>query len=98
MNYSHSSFLDDGLFIGIMTKQLIRRLYDQGDISTQQVHQFYNAVRCFYSRAAEYALANLPLHDEVLQNAVFVNFAGRATATISQIEYFISRYNNNLLV
>lgn len=98
MNYSHSSFLDDVLFTGIVMKQLFRRLHDQGDISTQQVHRFYNAVRCFYSRAAEYALANLPLHDEILQNTVFVNFGSRTTATISQVEYFISRYNNNLLV
>jgi len=38
------------------------------------VKVFYQAVRGFYYTAAEYALANLPLTDEVLQNASFVNF------------------------
>ena len=56
------------------------------------MHNSFTAVCQFYSRAAEYALANLPLHDEVLKNAVFVNFSSRATAINSQVKYFMSRY------
>lgn len=35
---------DTGLFVGIMTRQVIRRLEDGGDISAQQVKGFYSAV------------------------------------------------------
>ena len=41
-----------------------------------------------------YALANLPLKDEVLQNAEFVNFGDRASATITQVTYFLMRWFN----
>ena len=53
---------------------------------------FYQAVRGFYYTAAEYALANLPLTDEVLQNASFLNFEKREIALFSQVEFFVRRY------
>ena len=83
---------DTGLFVGIMTRQVIRRLEDGGDISAQQVKGFYIAVRGFYATAATYALANLPLKDEVLQNSQFINFGNRASATITQVSYFLERF------
>lgn len=84
-------FADTSLFIGI-TRQLLVRLEDGGDISSEQVKVFYTAVRGFYCRAATYALANLPLKGSVLQNSEFVNFESRESANISQVTFFISRY------
>ena len=74
-----------------MTRQFIRRLEEGGDVTTRQVKEFHRAVREFYSTVATYALANLPLKDEVLQNAEFVNFGDRASATITQVTYFVTR-------
>lgn len=82
---------DTQLFIGMMTKQLLNRLADGGDISPQKVKVFYNAVREFYTTAAKYALSNLPLKDAVLENSQFVHFGSRESATISQVFYFVSR-------
>ena len=74
-----------------MTRQLIRRLEDGGDITPQQVKVFHRAVREFYSMAATYTLANLPLKDEVLLNSQFLNFQDRAAASITQVTYFHAR-------
>ena len=74
-----------------MTRQLIRRLEDGGDISPRQVKAFHSAVREFYSIAAGYALANLPVKNEVLQNSEFVNFGERVSATVTQVTYFLTR-------
>ena len=76
-----------------MTRPLLVRLHEDGDISSQQVKLFYAAVRGFYCRAASYALANLPLKDVVLQNSEFVNFGSRESATISHVTFFVSRYS-----
>ena len=65
-----------------MTRQEIRKLEDEGDISPRQVQRFYIAVREFYTMATTYALQWLPLNDPLLQNAQFVNFKSRASATI----------------
>lgn len=52
-----------------MTRQLLKRLEERGDVSPHQANKFYHAVWVFYSTAATYALANLPLEDTVLKNS-----------------------------
>ena len=58
-------FLDQSIFVGVMTKRQLRKLLDKGDISQSQVTEFYKGVRAFYV-----ALDNLPLTDELLMNFV----------------------------
>ena len=75
-----------------MTKQLLSKLHNDGDISTHQLRNFYASARAFFQKAASYALSNLPVKDAVLQNAVFVNFKNRESANISQVAFFVTRY------
>lgn len=84
-------FVDTSLFVGIMTRQLVMRLEQAGDISSHQVKRFYKAVRLFYISAVDYAIENLPLNDTLLKNAEFVYFPKREQATISQVVYFVTR-------
>ena len=44
----------------------------------------------------EYALENLPMNDEMLRNAAFVSFRSRESANVSQVEYFVERFNTSL--
>lgn len=85
-------FADDGLFIGLTTRQLLKQLENEGDISSSQTKVFYEAVREFYVTAVEYSLKNLPLTDELLDNAQCFNFQTRETSMFSQVEFFIIRY------
>ena len=76
-----------------MTRQLLNKLENGGDISPHQLQgeAFYTAVRVFYTTASKYALDNLPLNDAVLENAQFVHFESRESAHISQVVFFVSR-------
>ena len=85
---------DNALFIGITTRHLLKKLENEGDITPAQVSKFYHAVCEFYTTAVEYALKNLKLKDEVLQNAHFLNFLTRETSLFSEVEFFVTRYNN----
>ena len=85
------SISDDQLFVGFLTRTRLRQLLNDGDISQHDQSIFYRSVRTFYERAMEYALQNLPLEDELLQNAAFVNFHIRECATFQQVEYFVER-------
>jgi len=92
------SLIDSSLFIGIVTRQHLDKLLREGDITLLQLKKFYSAAWNFYIAAANYALYNLPLEDELLANAEFVYFPRRAEATISQVTYFISRLGNSVCV
>ena len=76
----------------MITKSCVMKLYNEGDISQSQMTTFYASVRAFYVRAFEYALANLPLQDDLLKNATFVNFNSRENSTFTHVEYFVQRY------
>ena len=69
----------------------LRKLLEEGDVTSAQVKTFYNSARAFYVRAMEYALDNLPLKDDLLRNAKFVHFQSRESATFSQVEYFVEK-------
>lgn len=84
-------FSDADIFIGIMTRQLLARLEENGDISPTEVHTFYRAVREFYHTAATYALAHLPLKDELVKRSQFANFKTRESANFSYVAFFVGR-------
>uniref|UniRef100_A0A1X7UKB6 HAT C-terminal dimerisation domain-containing protein n=1 Tax=Amphimedon queenslandica TaxID=400682 RepID=A0A1X7UKB6_AMPQE len=69
---------DNALHIGLVTRSLLRKLHDE---VTSQI-----------DKAAKYAISNLPLHDETLLSAQFLNFDTRETAIFSQVEHFLNRY------
>ena len=68
------------------------RHLNSGEISPRNMQIFYEAVRQFYSKAASYALDNLPFNDDVLKNSKFVNFESRVSSSFTEVMYFISRY------
>ena len=82
---------DEDLFIGFGTRLCLRNLEDEGDISPAEAKKFYKSARAFYVRAMEYAIANLPLKDELLKCAKFVNVSSRESATFSEVQYFVQR-------
>lgn len=60
-----------------------------GDISDQDVWKFYSGVRELYIAAAKYMQNNLPLHDDTLKNAHFVNWENRNLASFEEVAYFV---------
>ena len=58
----------------------------------QKAVKFYHGVRDFFEKATEYSLKHLPLDDELLQNACFLNFERRLNADVLQAEYFVKRW------
>ena len=92
-----SNQLSDGeIFIGMATRMCLNKLQEEGDVSQAQCNKFFKGVRAFYVKSVEYALKNLPVADEVLANAKFINVMSRTEATLSQVDYFVRRYNDLL--
>ncbi len=87
---------DDANIIGITTKQRLKKLLDDGDISERQKRIFYKSVRSFFIDAASEALQKLPFSDEVLNHSKFVNFEVEDDCTFASVEYFCARYSHIL--
>ncbi len=83
---------NSSIFIGFVTKNLIRKLLDDGDIASSEVTKFYSGVRRFYTRAAEYIKATFPLNDAVLRHAKFLDVEKKEEVTFDSVEYFVHRF------
>lgn len=80
------------LVIGFITKQKIRNLRDNGDISEHQYSSFFKAAVGFFQSATSYLLKWIPLREDLLINAIWIDFMQRLECTFSSVEYFLHRY------
>ncbi len=87
---------DSAITIGMVTKQRLRKLLNEGDISAYEQKKFYRAARAFYVDASSQALKKLPFDDCLLGNAKFTNFEKRAECTFESVEFFCVRYSHLL--
>ena len=81
------------MHIGLTTRSILKKHLNEGIITEHQLKKFYEAVRLFYERACEYAIA-----DDVLQSAQFLNFESREAAQFSSVEFFVRKYNYNTII
>ena len=87
---------DSAITIGMVTKQCLQKLLNEGDISAYEHKKFYAAVRAFYVDAASQAVKKLPFDDSFLSNARFINFEKRDECTFDSVEFFCGKYSNLL--
>ena len=78
--------------VGIVTKTTVNRLHAAGDISTQKFNVFYTGAEAFFVRAFEYACQHMPIDDDFLVNAQFVEFGCRESCSSAMPQYFAQRY------
>lgn len=72
--------------IGFTTRQTLTKLLNDGSIDKARVTKFYTSVRAFFC----------PLDDQLLNNAVWLDFDQRLEITLDAVEYFVGRYSNIL--
>lgn len=92
-----TNHLDDSkVTVGMITKQRLRKLLDEGDISVANQRKFYEGVRAFYVKATSQALQKLPFDDCVLNHARFLNFERKEECTFDPVEFFCAKYSDLL--
>ena len=91
---------DINLGIGIATCNILKRLFDNGDIAQNDVDCFFNGVCDFFVKAFNYCVKWLPLDGSFIKNSVFVDFEKRNDINFDSIQEVIQSFNviNNKLI
>ena len=76
--------------VGYLTKKRVNSLVNDG--YEREVTKFRKGVFAFYSKAFSYAKKNLPINEDLLKNAQFIDVRKRISSDFSQVEYFIERF------
>ncbi|EDO27559.1 predicted protein, partial [Nematostella vectensis] len=85
-----------GIDLGFMTKSRLNHLLGSGDISDKDRKIFLVGARAFFVRSFEYAVRNMPVDDQLLKKAAFVQFEERQRVSIAMVQYFVERYSQLL--
>ena len=83
---------DDKIYIGLLIRSKLRRLLNEGDISSNIHNKFIQGVKAIYVTAVTYALNNFPLEDELLKHAQFVDLKRRLDSSLVEVTYFVERF------
>lgn len=85
--------LDDSkLFVGLLTRSKLQKKLDEGDISPQQMKNFYASVRAFYCKTVEYIIKWFPLKEPVVRDSQFVDFFTKEQCDFSMVTNYVQRY------
>ena len=85
---------DPHLTVGILTKALLAKLLDDGDILEYSSDCFYDSVRVLYKTAYEYCIKWLPADDTSYKNCQFLNFFKRNTISFDCLTEILALFPN----
>ena len=80
------------LFIGLVTKSLISKKLEDGDVTESEVTKFYSAVIAFYVSAVRYVFKWFPLAEPIIKESQFLDFDKKEDCDFSMVCTFIERY------
>ena len=86
---------DPDLTIGILTKTLLAKLLDNGDILEKSSDCFYDSVRAFYETVYEYCVKWLPVDDTLYKNCGFLDFFKRNTISFDCLTEILALFPNH---
>lgn len=75
-----------------MTRSLLTKKLEDGDITNYDVTKFFSSVVAFYKSAVAYVFKWFPLNEILIRNSEFVNFSKKEECDFSMVCTFIERY------
>ena len=79
-----------------MTKVLVEKLLNDGDILENNFDCFYDRVRVFYKTAYEYCVKLLPADETLYENYQFVEFYKKNTISLDHLTEILAIFPNRL--
>ena len=84
---------DDDLILGTPLRKYLREMEDEL-LGTQELSNFFLHIRDFLAKLVQSAVKRLPLHDEVLQDMVWLDPAERISSTSGMVRRLGIRFDN----
>ena len=91
------NFMDtQDIYLGALTKNMLKKFLHQGDISQKQYKKFHDAAHYYFKSALEYIQKKKknPLDDPLICNAVWVNVLDRVNSKWEHVQYFYDLFLN----
>ncbi len=94
LNDSENFIETRDIYLGVLTKNTLKKLLDEGDISEHQYKDFHDAVHYYFKSSLQYMQKKFPLNNTLICNAVWVNVPDRINSKWAQVQYLFDFFPN----
>ena len=84
----------EDIYLGVLTKNMLKTFLDQDDVSQKQCKEFYDAAHCYFKSGLECIPKQFPLDDPLICNAVWDNVLDRVNTKWKHAQYFYGLFPN----
>ena len=82
------------IYLGVLTKNMLKKLLDQDDILQKQYKEFHDTTHYYFKSTLEYIQKKFPLDDPLICNSVWVNVLDRANTKWEHVQYLYDLFPN----
>ena len=86
----------EDMYLGLLTKSTLNKLFEDDTISDRQKDKFLAGVHAFYEKSFKYDMEKLSIDDPVLKNVVFVDSSKRENVDLDNVSFFVERFDLNM--
>ena len=79
--------------IDICTKNILNKLFEDGEISALDKEKFFAGAPAFCSEAFSYGVEKLPINDSVLKHSIFADISKRESVSIDDVLLFVEKFH-----
>ena len=84
------------IFVGFNTKQMLKKLFNDGSIDQNKYDKVLKAAVAFYKESLRFLLTKMDMSCSFWQHATWIDFFCRNKANWSNVEYFLLNFSNIL--
>ena len=82
------------IYLGVLTKNMLKKFLDQDDILQKQYKELHDAVHYYFKSALEYIQKNISFDDLLICNAVWVNVLDCVSTKREHVQSFYDLFPN----
>ena len=86
----------EDIFLGLVTRNLLRKKVEDGDLSVGQHDKFNKATIAFYRERLRYTLLKMNVDSSFWESAQWIDFESGQNVKWSHVEYFVEKYKGIL--
>ena len=96
LEYENNYLPLNEVFVGFNTKQMLKKLFNDGSTDQNEYGKVLNAAVAFYKESMRYLLTKMDMSCSFWQHVTWIDFFCRNKANWYDIEYFLLNFSNIL--
>ena len=96
INDENNYLPSEDIFLGLVTRNLLQKKVEDGDLSVGQQDKFIKSTKAFYRERLRHTLLKMNVDSSFWESAQWIDFESSQNVKWSHVEYFVEKYKGIL--